>query len=420
MEPIAGAEEFGGQPPGVLTRYCLASATHFLNRIEVGRLELCLPDGRVLRFGQDLSIPPARIEIHDWSFFRRVLLGGDVALGETYVERHWDSPDLVALIALFHSNLKLFDAAEAGARVWQRWLNRAIHISRRNRPGAARENIAAHYDLGDQLFELFLDPTWSYSCALFDSTDATLEQAQLRKIERVLELARVEPGQRVLEIGSGWGSLALAAAQRGATVRGLTLSQNQLEHASRRAQERKLQGRAEFVLRDYRAERGEYDRVISVEMLEAVGHEYLTTFFAQCERLLKPGGRAVLQVITVPDQRYESYRQGCDWIQRYIFPGGLAPSLTALCNAITRSSRLVIDSVTNIGPHYAPTLRCWRLRFEQNLEELRRRGYDTRFQRMWRYYLAYCEAGFACGTFGDLQIVLVRPEDRAVPPWNRD
>ncbi|MFN7966152.1 MAG: cyclopropane-fatty-acyl-phospholipid synthase family protein [Acidobacteriota bacterium] len=415
MEPAISTRAVARAAPTAWQRFCLDRITAFLKRVQVGRLELSLPDGQVARFGDDRSNAAASLQIHEWSVFARIVRGGDVALGEAYVDGLWDSGDLVGLIELFHRNIELFDAAEANPSWPQRIVNRALHWSRRNKPARSKDNIAAHYDLGNSLFELFLDESWCYSSAIFDTPNESLEVAQRRKIERLLALAQIQPGQHLLEIGCGWGSLAIEAAQRfGCRVTGITLSANQLALARERAAAAGVAHLVDFQLCDYRALEGCFDRIVSVEMLEAVGHEFLGIFFQRCDRLLAPGGRVVIQVITVPDQRYEIYRRGCDWIQKHIFPGGLAPSLTALCNAMTRDSRFVVESLDNIGSHYATTLRHWRRRFEAQSSEAERRGYDERFRRLWRYYLSYCEAGFSAGTFGDLQLVMVRPGDRAV------
>lgn len=413
MEPAISTRTLVRSAPSVWERFCFNRVNGFLQRLRLGQLEITLPDGQVIRFGEDRAQVAATLRVHSWRLFPRIVRGGDVGLGEAYVEGLWDSDDVVGLIELFHHNIELFDAAEANPSWPQRLLNRALHLSRRNRRGRSKDNIAAHYDLGNSLFELFLDQSWSYSSAIFDSPGESLESAQRRKISRLLALAQLQPGQRLLEIGCGWGSLAVEAARTlDCHVTGITLSENQLHSARERAAAAGVSDRIDFQLCDYRDVEGRFDRIVSVEMLEAVGHEFLGTFFRRCDTLLAPGGRVVIQVITVPDQRYDGYRRGCDWIQKHIFPGGLAPSLSALCHAMTRDSRFVVESLDNIGAHYATTLRHWRQRFDAHCNEAERRGYDARFRRLWRYYLSYCEAGFAAGTFGDLQLVLVRPSDR--------
>lgn len=376
---------------------------------------MLLPDGGRAAFGEERSAPAARLRIHDWGFFRRIVTGGEIALGEAYVDGLWDSDDVALLLELIHRNAAVFNARAGEASVLRRWAERAIRWRLRNTRRGSPRNVAAHYDLGDDLFALFLDDSMSYSSAIFAAPDEPLEAAQRRKIEALLDLADVREGHEVLEIGCGWGALALQAARRGARVTGVTLSANQYDHARRRVHEAGLAGRVAIELRDYRTLQGSFDRILSVEMIEAVGHRYLPEFFAVLERTLAPAGRVALQAITVPDQAYDAYRRGSDWLRKYIFPGGLAPSLTALSEAATRASTLVVESVRNIGPHYARTLRHWRERFDARAADAERLGYGPAFRRLWHYYLAYCEAGFAAGTFGDLQIAWTRPLGRALP-----
>lgn len=406
--------------PTAWERYCRRRVEETLGSMTCGRIELHTPDGRVTGFG-DRNAAPVALRVHDPALFARLIAGGEIALGEAYVDGAWDSGDLAGLIGLFHRNAAVFDARAAQGGWARRLAERTVRFTLRNTRRGSRRNVTAHYDLGDDLFELFLDGTMSYSSALYDGPGDTLENAQRRKIEAMLDLAGVGAGDRVLEIGCGWGALAVAAARRGARVTGVTLSENQYEKARRRAAEAGLSDRISIERRDYRdlapagsAEFHAFDRIVSVEMIEAVGHRFLPAFFAACERALAPGGRVALQAITVPDQRYEAYRKDSDWLRKYIFPGGLAPSLTALCQAATAGSTLVVESVRNIGPHYARTLAEWRERFEVRAADAEHRGYGGRFRRLWRYYLAYCEAGFAAGTFGDLQIAMTRPAGRAI------
>jgi cyclopropane-fatty-acyl-phospholipid synthase len=401
---------------GWLDRQLRVRLVGALEGLAHGSLELVEGDERRL-FGVRGSGPHVSVTIHDPVVFRRTLRHGDVGLGEAYVDGQWDADDLAELITLVHLNAEIFDApALAGGRI-SRLVNRLGHLARRNTRAGSRSNIGRHYDLGDDLFSTFLDRSMSYSCAIFGGPDDTLERAQQRKMSRILDKARLQSGQRVLEIGCGWGSLSLQAAREyGCRVTGITVSDNQLAAARRRASSAGLENLVSFELCDYRDVRGSYDRVLSVEMLEAVGHEYLERYFGTIDRVLASGGIAVLQVITFPDQRYDDYRRGCDWLQKYIFPGGIAPSLTAICHALTRGSRLMVESVENIGPHYARTLREWRNRFESRAEQLEKRGYDARFRRLWSYYLAYCEGGFAARTFNDLQLVLTRANNVSLMP----
>jgi cyclopropane-fatty-acyl-phospholipid synthase len=347
--------------------------------------------------------------VRDGRLFWRVARDGEVGFGESYVDGDWDCEDLASLVSIFHLNQGVL-YGDFGPLVWIGALrDRVIHLLRANTRWGSRKNIQAHYDLGDELFGRMLDESMTYSCALYESPDQSLEDAQRNKLRALVRRARIAPEHHVLEIGSGWGSLALEAARStGCRVTGITLSENQLETARRCAREAGLEDRVSFELRDYRDIEGRFDRILSCEMLEAVGHENLGRFFEACDGSLAPDGLVALQVITFPDHLYERYRRRCDWLQKYIFPGGVAPSLTAMSAAMARRTRLMVDSLENIGPHYAPTLREWRRRFEDRWEELEPFGYDERFRRTWRYYLAYCEAGFATRTFRDLHLVLSR------------
>ena len=294
------------------------------------------------------------------------------------------------------------------------WLNHMLdtlmHWGVANVLGKAKDNVAAHYDLSNEMFQLFLDPTMTYSCALFRDENETLEQAQLNKIRQMITKAHVKSTDHVLEIGSGWGALAMEAVRMtGCRVTSLTLSEEQKKLADERIAAAGMSDRIEIKICDYRELQGTFDKIISVEMLEQVGHEFLGTFFKCCDRLLKPEGIAVIQVITLPDYRYADYIKGCDFIQKYIFPGGSCLSVTAFANALTSSSRFVIDDIENIGFHYARTLRMWQELFNSNADRIRQLGFDDKFLRTWNYYFSYCEAGFATRTLGAIQVVFARP-----------
>ncbi|MDH3284152.1 MAG: cyclopropane-fatty-acyl-phospholipid synthase family protein [Acidobacteriota bacterium] len=410
----SGAPDIAAESGWVVGRALAA-----LRGIRTGCVELVLPSGRRHAFGDLSSSLRATVRVHRNSLFRRVLTDGEIGLGEAYVDGDWDCADLPQLLRIFHENAAVFDSKiSAGSRLMT-WMNRLRHRLRRNTIAGSRANIREHYDLGNDLFELMLDPTMSYSCALFRSPGQTLEEAQREKLAALIDKARLSQNHHLLDLGCGWGGLAVEAATRtGCQVTGVTLSERQLEFARRRASEMQLADRVRFELADYRDLEGRFDRIISVEMIEAVGHEYLGRFFAACDRLLAPDGLFVLQAITFPDQRYEAFRRGIDWLRTYIFPGSNTPSLTALCEAMTSSSRFVVDSLSNIADHYVPTLRHWRENITLGAERLEELGYDARFRRLWTYYLSYCEAGFAARTFGDLQLVLTRPNSRS--PCNPD
>jgi cyclopropane-fatty-acyl-phospholipid synthase len=287
--------------------------------------------------------------------------------------------------------------------------------ARSDLPGARRD-IQYHYDLGNDLYALFLDPSWTYSCAVFEHPGMSLEEAQGAKYRRICDKLDLGPGSHVLEIGCGWGGFALhAATEYGARVTGLTLSEEQAALARERVAAAGLEDRVEILLQDYRTLEGSFTHVASIEMLEAIGHRELPVYFRAVDRLLAPGGVACIQTIAVPDQRYERYRRGNDWIRQYVFPGALIPSLDAITSAMTRSSELIVHGVENIGYHYARTLRLWRERFLENRDQVLALGYDERFVRTWEFYLAFCEAGFRTRALHDYQLVLTRPFNDRLP-----
>ncbi|MEX2329111.1 MAG: cyclopropane-fatty-acyl-phospholipid synthase family protein [Nitriliruptoraceae bacterium] len=401
----------------VAHRRARSIVTGMLSRIDHGYLELSTPDGEVASFGDPRAALRTRLDVHDPAFFVRLLRGGSVGVGESYMDGEWSCDDLVALVRIVIANRPAF-ARIAPLAVLEIVADRAVHALRSNRRSRARANIAAHYDLSNDLYEQFLDETMTYSSAVFEHPDQSLADAQRHKFERLAEMARIGPGMRVLEIGCGWGSLAIhLAREHGCHVTGITLSERQADLARRRVREAGLTDLVDIQVVDYRDVQGTWDRVVSVEMLEAVGHRYLGTYFATIERVLADDGLVALQVITIPEQRYATYRRRPDFIQRYIFPGGHLPSLAAVTTAAGQSSRLYVDEVVNIGTHYAHTLRHWRRRFLEQLDDVRALGFDDRFARMWEFYLAYCEGAFASRYISDLQIVLTRPLNASQGLW---
>jgi cyclopropane-fatty-acyl-phospholipid synthase len=369
-----------------------------LARLEGGTLEVRLPGGVERRFG---SGPPVSMSIHDLRFFRRIATRGKLGVGESYTAGDWDSDDLVALFELLLRNT----AAAAGrhARV-RRLLEARPRLNRRNGLLGARRNIAYHYDLGNELFRLMLDETMTYSCAVFDRGDEPLAEAQRRKYRRICERLGLEPGDRVLEIGCGWGGFARVAAEEfGCSVTGLTISAEQ----AALARERTVGLDVRILEEDYRLHEGSYAKIASIEMLEAIGERQFPTYFETIDRLLEPGGVACIQTILVPDERWNRYRKAPDWIERYVFPGCLIPSLSALTRAMS-GSRLMVHEVDEIGSHYAETLRRWRTSFRERIDEVRELGYDERFERTWNFYLSFCEAAFRTRALRDVQLTLTR------------
>jgi len=393
IEPVARGRALEGVAVSILERA--------LTRLQGGTLEVVLPDGRSRRFG---SGAPVRLEIRDRAFFRRLATRGKLGLGESYTAEEWESDDLVALFELLLRNANA--ASERHSRV-RRLLELRPRLNRRNGLVRARRNIAYHYDLGNDLFALMLDETMTYSCAVFEHPDMTLAEAQRAKYERLCAKLELGADDHVLEIGCGWGGFAhYAASTYGCRVTGLTISREQAVVA----RERTAGLPVEILEQDYRTVEGEYTKVASIEMLEAIGEDQFGTYFATIDRVLARGGRAAIQTILVPEQRWDRYRRTPDWIERYIFPGCLIPSLAALTDAAAKHSRLGIYKVDEIGPHYAETLRRWRASFHERIDEVRALGYDRRFERTWDFYLAFCEAGFRTRALRDVHLLLQRAE----------
>jgi cyclopropane-fatty-acyl-phospholipid synthase len=372
-------------------------------------LTFVLPDGGETVLGVENGGPPITVWIDDWRFFWRALTAADIGVGESYMEGEWRTDDLVGVCRGFLSDPVALDY-DSKWTLGDRLSNVWRHLSSVNTISGSRRNVRDHYDLSNELFGLFLDETMLYSCAIFRRDDATLGEAQVEKVDGICRVLALRPGHEVLEIGGGWGAFAIHAARSyGCRVTSLTLSEEQLRLARERVAAAGLEDRVEIRLCDYRDANGAFDRIVSIEMFEAVGYEYFGTFFRACARCLRPGGRMLLQTISVPDQRFERYRRSFDWIRKYVFPGGLLPSLHEITRAVKEHSSLRIRRVEDIGLHYARTLHHWRDRFLARLPEVRRLGFDERFIRMWELYLASCEAAFSVRYVGDLQIELEQP-----------
>ncbi len=404
--------------PGILDRLAARLVLRALEELREGAVLLTLPDGTARRFGRD-DARPVRIVARSWRPFRSLLRAGDLGAAEAYLDGEWTADDLPGLVRLFARNADLLDRETWVTRLASA-ADRLLHARNRNSRAGSRRNVRAHYDLGNDLYETFLDPSMTYSCALFETGKETLEEAQEKKLRRIAEKARIRPGDHVLEIGCGWGSFALLAAREyGARVTGITLSTEQAARARERVSREGLEDRVEIRLVDYRdlpAEGRTYDRVVSIEMLEAVGEEFLPGYFEVVDRLLAPDGLAVIQSITVPDDRYARYRRRPDFIQKHVFPGSHCPSVGAIVSAVSARSRLLVHHLEDVGAHYAETLRRWREAFLANLPRVKQLGYDERFTRLWDFYLAYCEGGFAARHIGDVQVVLTRSGNRALGP----
>ncbi|MEZ5443682.1 MAG: cyclopropane-fatty-acyl-phospholipid synthase family protein [Lysobacterales bacterium] len=363
--------------------------------------------------GQGEDVLHANLKILDADFWRQAALGGSVGVGEAYMDGLWESEHLTELVQIFARNQQLTDAMEGGlARLGAAAL-RWYHRLRRNTRQGSRRNIAEHYDLGNDLFSLFLDRNLMYSSAIFRSADESLDTASERKLDRICDKLELRPEHHLLEIGTGWGGFALHAARRhGCRVTTTTISAEQHRLATQRVAEAGLSDRITVLQQDYRDLQGEFDRIVSIEMVEAVGHHFLDQYFGVLSQRLKPNGLALLQAITIEDHRFEQALKSVDFIKRHVFPGSFIPSITALLNSATRRSDMKLVNLEDIGPSYSLTLRHWHQRFLQQLDQVRALGYSERFVRLWRWYLAYCEGGFLERTIGDVQLLFAKPRNR--------
>ena len=385
-----------------------------LDALRHGILQIDLPDGSHRTVGEAMTqatgTPQATLVIHDWVMFEDVLARGDIGFGEAYIDGSWETPDLAALLTLFNRNRETLARAIHG-RWWALLIERLRHFKNANTRAGSRRNIMAHYDLGNNFYAEWLDPTMSYSSALFAEGSDSLADAQLAKYRRIVQELGIKPGQTVLEIGCGWGGFAeVAACEAGAKVTGITLSPAQLEFAQARMAKAGLSDRVSLELTDYRdlpqrAER--YDHVVSIEMFEAVGEKWWPTYFATLQTMLKPGGHAMVQSITIDNDLFSSYRKGTDFIQQHVFPGGMLPSPNAFRRQAAKAGLTTQDSFA-FGFDYARTLALWQQEFNAAWKTIEAHGFDQRFHRLWNFYLAYCQAGFATGTTDVMQFHLVR------------
>ncbi len=365
-----------------------------------------------LQFGTLTARCPlaATVRVHDPRFYTELAFGGSIGAGEAYMSGYWSTDDLTAVIRVLISNMSVVDGMEGGLARLGAPLRKALHWAARNSRRGSRRNIAAHYDLGNEFFRTFLDPTMMYSAALFERPGMTLKEASIAKLDRICRRLELKPADHLLEIGTGWGGMALhAAAHYGCRVTTTTISQQQYELARERIAAMGLSDRITLLREDYRDLSGQYDKLVSIEMIEAVGYQYYDTYFRQCGALLKANGMMLLQAITIADQRYESARDAVDFIQRHIFPGSCIPSVTVITDAVARSTDMRLVDLLDIGAHYATTLRCWRENLFANLERVRTLGYPEEFIRMWEFYFCYCEGGFIERVIGDAQMLFIKP-----------
>ncbi|MEQ8788841.1 MAG: cyclopropane-fatty-acyl-phospholipid synthase family protein [Pirellulaceae bacterium] len=394
-----------------LERACRRMVHRQLEQLEHGRL-LIVEDDKTTRFGRRGSLT-ATIRVHDPRFYRRLVTDGWRDACEAYVDGDCSSPDLPAVVRVMARNRPLLASMAGRASRLLRAAHLANHWLRRNSRSGSRRNISAHYDLGNDFFALFLDRTMTYSCGVFERPGSTLEEASLAKYERVCRKLQLRKSDHVLEVGGGWGGFAVYAAENvGCRVTTTTISQEQFDFARQRVEQAGLGDRVDILQKDYRDLEGQYDKLVSIEMIEAVGHAYLDTYFAACCRLLKPDGMMLLQGITIPDDRFARYLHDVDFIKRHVFPGGDLPSLSSIAGSLHRATDFRALHVEDLTPHYARTLACWRDRFWRRIGEVRRLGFDERFVRLWDLYLAYCEGGFEERQIGVAQYLLARPENR--------
>lgn len=388
-----------------------------LSKMNRGRIDISLPSGEQVSIGNGEGKIHASVSILDNRFFEKCVLFGDVGFGESYTDSYWETDSITNVIKWFLLNI---DSAPtvSGSKMKEgvvnllKFVNRIKHTFRKNDLGNSKTNISEHYDLNNDFFKLFLDPTMTYSSAYFENAEMELSKAQIAKYESLCKSMKIKPGDHVLEIGSGWGGNAIHLAKNhDCKVTTVTISEEQFKYAKEQIEKENLTDKIEVKLMDYRLINGQFDKIISIEMLEAVGHEFFDVFFKKCHDLLKPKGVLGFQVITCPDSRYDSLRKGVDWIQKHIFPGSLLPSVAAINTSINRTGEMTLMNLKEMGLHYAQTLRLWRKRFNENLDEIRALGFDEKFIRKWNYYFCYCEAAFDMRNISVMQMVYTRPNN---------
>ena len=398
----------------LVSRIAKQLVCHQLAQLAKGTLLIRQPGFDDLVFGDnDPTYPSAELIIHNHSTWRDLVTGGSVGAAESFVAGDWSSPDLVALLRFFTRNIDTMNAFEDRFSWVSKPALKGLHWLNRNTPEGSRKNISAHYDLGNDLFSEFLDPTMMYSSAIYPHADASLEEAAVHKLDVICQKLNLQPGDQVMEIGTGWGGFAIHAAKHyGCHVTTTTISKEQWALAQARVQSEGLEDKITLLFDDYRDLTGQFDKLVSIEMIEAVGPEFLDSYLSQISALLKPNGMALVQAINMPEQRYDRALKNVDFIQRYIFPGSFIPSFGAILGSMSRGSDLVLTQVDDFGFHYARTLHDWCERFTAKREVLAEHGYDTQFQRLWQFYFAYCEAGFSERAIGVAHVVMAKPANK--------
>lgn len=402
---LKSPNSFSRKSPTIVNKLAITLLNKYLKKIDTLGLEINCPDGSALSYGQPSSKKLAKINVLDYRFFNLLVLKSDIGLADAYIKKYWDTDSLETVFEVFIANESLLKTSNVFISFY-RTINKIQHQLRKNNISKAKKNIYEHYDLGNRFFELFLDKNRVYSSAIYSSPSESLEDAQINKINQALTMADVQPSHRILEIGSGWGALAIHAATTiGCHVTTVTISEEQYNHVKAEINKRHLDALIEVKLMDYRLLSGKYDRIISIEMLEAVGHDYLTTYFKKCYDLLNRNGKAMFQCIMIPNNRYESYRNSQDFIQKYIFPGGHLPSMVAIKQASKMANFNWMMSTT-ITDHYVKTLRTWEKTFLEKKDQILSMGFGHEFIQMWVYYFNYCSAGFNANFIQNEQFVI--------------
>lgn len=399
-----------------LDRLCRKALFSRLENLHTGCLRL-QENGQERVFGDATSADfNVTVTIHDSEAYRSIALNGSVGAGESYMTGDWSSDDLPLLIRLLARNKDVVDRIDGGLANVGKLFLKGFHYLNRNTEKGSRRNIAAHYDLGNELFELFLDPTMMYSSGIFPTASASMEDASIYKLDRICQKLQLTPDDHLVEIGTGWGSMAIHAAKYyGCKVTTTTISEEQFALTQQRVAEEGLADKIILLKEDYRLLEGQFDKLVSIEMIEAVGYQYLDTYIETCSRLLKDDGIALIQSITIDDQRYEQAKKDVDFIKRYIFPGSFIPCVSAITQALSHSSDMKLVHLEDITPHYARTLDAWRTRFLNNREPIKALGYDDTFIRLWDFYFSYCEGGFSERVIGDVQLLFAKPLNRREP-----
>ena len=399
--------------PSLLDRLARRMVVAKLATLQTGRIVIH-ENGEQTVYGDNCNDAlTAEVHVATPAFYGDVAFGGTTGAGEAFIRGYWDSPQVETLVRVLLQNRAVLDDMDTGLARLSKPLRKLFHWLNRNTRRGSRRNIAAHYDLGNDFYSLWLDKEMMYSGAYYQASDTTLEDAAVAKLDRICRKLDLQPGDRVVEIGSGWGGFAIhAARQYGCHVTTTTISGEQFSYARQRVEDLGLTDRVTLLQNDYRDLEGRYDKLVSVEMIEAVGHEYLDVFFEKCSALLKPDGQMLLQAITIADQRYEMAKKTVDFIKRYIFPGGFLPSTTAINESMTRATDMRAIHIEDIGLHYAATLRDWRSRFFDRIDSVRSLGYSEQFIRLWQFYLCYCEGAFAERSIGNIQLHAIKPDAR--------